>query len=120
MAEEIIYGQDQQVKIAIMKDIHEGRNPFLILSRALDYIAEKSGEPTFSEVAKDNIRSIYGIGLLETPLLQEELQEICARSKQLEAAHESETSEEHKKRIEYAILAHQKRAAQLQEMLKKE
>ena len=117
MSDEIICGQDQQIRIAIMNDIHEGKSPFFIINRLLDYVADKSGEKSFATVAKENIRSIYGIGLNEPHLLKDELQEILEREQRLKHAYDIEESEEHKKRIEYALLAHQKRAEQLQKIL---
>lgn len=119
MPEKMICGQEQQIKIEIMKDIQEGKPPIEILYRCIEYIGKKSGEPTFSDVAKENIRSVYGIALGEPVLLQKELEDVIQRGKKLKEAYKREgETEENKRRIEFALIAHRKRAAQLKELLK--
>lgn len=117
--EDITLGKDQKIRIEIMKDIQEGKNPFEILFKTIEYIGKISGEKSFATVAKDNIKSVYGIALGEPVLLEEELKEVIKRGKLLKAAYEREGEEEDNKiRINYAIIAHRKRAEQLQEMIK--
>lgn len=106
--------KDQQIRVSIFKDIQMAKPPLEILYRAIEYIADVTNEKTFAQVAKDNIHSIYGIALGEPLLLEKELSGIEERIVKLTVAYENPAeTEEEKKRIEFALLAHKKRAEQL-------
>ena len=112
------HGLQQNIKMELLGLIHSGENPFHIICRLAEYLEEVSAEPGYAKIVKDNIRSIYGIGLGETPLLEDELQDVVSRGGKLKAAYEQETeSAEVKKRIEFALISHRKRAEQLQHLL---
>lgn len=112
-------GQEANLKIEIMHLITEGKDPFEIINACVDFIARVTNEKNFAEVAKVNIRSIYGIGLGEPVLLQKELDDVLEREKKLKTALENyEIAEEDKKRIDFALNQHRKYAEQIEQRMK--
>jgi hypothetical protein len=117
----IPHGIQQDIKIELMEMIHNCEDPFQIIGHIAEYLERTSAEGGYAQIVKDNIRSIYGIGLGEPKLLENELHDIIERGKKLKQAYESDIeSEEVKKRIEFAIIHHRKRAEQLQLMIRSE
>jgi len=117
----IPHGIQQDIKIELMGMIHNCEDPFQIIIYIAEYLERTSAEGGYAQIVKDNIRSIYGIGLGEPKLLENELHDIIERGKKLKQVYESDIeSEEVKKRIEFAIIAHRKRAEQLQLMIRSE
>ena len=108
------HGIQQNIKMELLGMIHHGENPFDIICHIAQYLEEASAEGGYADIVKDNLRSIYGVALGEPRLLEAELHDVNERGKKLKAAFESETeSAEVKKRIEFALIRHRKRAEQL-------
>lgn len=114
------HGIEQNIKMDLLGMIHNGSNPFDIILHVARYLEDASAEGGYAKIVEDNIRSVYGIGLGEPKLLADELHDVIERGKKLKAAYESQVeSEEIKKRIEFALISHRKRAEQLQLLIQK-
>ena len=74
----------------------------------------------FYSQLNDDIRAIYGAGLLEPKPLELELEEVQGRLEKLREASQRETEPaDNKERIKRAIQAHEQRATQLKELIEK-
>jgi hypothetical protein len=108
------HGIQQNIKMELLGMIHHGESPFKIIGHMAKYLEGMSGEAGYAQIIEDNLRSIYGIALGEPYLLDAELHDVIERGKKLKAAYENDAnSAEVKKRIEFALIRHRKRAEQL-------
>ncbi len=115
------HGVQQNIKMDLLGMIHDGEDPFSIIYHLAKYLEEASAEAGYADIVKENLRSIYGIALGNKKLLEDELAEVIERGKKLKDAFErKDESDEVKKRIEFALIRHRKRAEQLQLLLKEE
>lgn len=106
---------------AILKGARAGEPPVTLLLKAVKCIGLMTGETvTYSQLEED-IKSVYGVGLLEPEPLRMELEEVKGRLQKLQNALERDTEpEDSKKRIQAAIEAHKARANQLEKLLQRE
>lgn len=112
------HGEQQSIKMEILDMIHSGESPFDILYHVAKYLEDVSGEPGYAKYVEDQIRSIYGCALQHEKPLQNELAEVEARLKRIEASYENPvfTEEEHI-RIGFAIEKHKKNIERLRTLI---
>lgn len=112
------HGEQQSIKMEILDMIHSGESPFDILYHVAKYLEDVSGEPGYAKYVEDQIRSIYGCALQHEKPLQNELAEVEARLKRIEASYEnpSFTEDEHI-RIGFAIEKHKKNIERLRTLI---
>lgn len=114
-----IYGGEQNIKMALMQMINEGKDPYEIILYMADYLEKISGEKGYKENVRDCIQSVYGIGLNEEGPLNSALMQVRQRCQQLEASMAGIEEEDVKKRILFAVEHHKKFAAFLENKIKK-
>ena len=114
------HGQQQQIKMDLVKMIHSAENPFDILYHIAKWLETESGEPGYAQYVEEQIHSIYGFALEHVKPMKNELQEVEARLKRIEASYENPdfTEEEHI-RIGFAINQHKKNIERLKIMIQK-
>lgn len=113
------HGQEQQIKMDILSMIERAENPFDIIYHFVKWLEVFSGEPGYAKYAEDQIRSVYGLALQHVKPMQEELAEVEARLKRIEAAYEKpEFTEEERTRIGFAITHHKENIERLKILIK--
>ena len=113
------HGQEQQIKMDILSMIERAENPFDIIYHLVKWLEVFSGEPGYAKYAEDQIRSVYGLALQHVKPMQEELAEVEARLKRIEAAYEKpEFTEEERTRIGFAITHHKENIERLKILIK--
>lgn len=114
------HGKEQQMKMAILDMIHRAESPYDIIYMMAKRLEAASGEPGYADYVKDQLRAVYGCALQEEKLLTDELNDVTARLRRIEAAYESDdfTEEEHT-RIGFAITRHKKNIERLKELIQK-
>jgi hypothetical protein len=114
------HGHEQQAKMVMLNMIHSAENPYDILYHVAIELERESGEPGFAAYVKDQIHAVYGFALQEEKPLEEELEEVRARLKRIQASYDSDRfSEEEHIRIGFAIDRHKKNIARLEEMIQR-
>ena len=107
-----------QLRTNIIKGIKAGESPYKLLLKAVECISLMTGDSLLLTATREDIKSIYGVGLLEAEPLKIELEEVQKRLAKLEQAVTREGEpEDSRQRIQNAIKAHYARADQLQELL---
>ncbi|MDQ0203256.1 hypothetical protein [Pectinatus haikarae] len=114
-----VYGGEQNIKMALMQMINEGKDPYEIILYMADYLERISGEKGYKENVRDCIQSVYGIGLDEEGPLNSALMQVRQRCQQLETSMAGIEEEDVKKRILFAVEHHKKFAAFLENKIKK-
>lgn len=117
--EQKIYGKEQNIKIALMQMINEGRDPYEIILYIADDLEKISGEKGYAENVRECLHAVYGIGLEQKQPLQEALLQTRGRCQKLEKAAAGVDDESTKKRILFAVEHHKKMASFLEEKIKK-
>ncbi|MFV0635598.1 hypothetical protein [Mitsuokella sp. WILCCON 0060] len=113
------HGQEQQIKMDILSMIERAENPFDIIYHFVKWLEVFSGEPGYAKYAEDQIRSVYGLALQHVKPMQNELAEVEARLKRIEAAYEKpEFTEEERTRIGFAITHHKENIERLKILIK--
>lgn len=112
------HGEQQMMKMEIVDMIHSGESPFDIIYHIARRLEKISGEPGYAKYVEDQIRSIYGFALEHVKPMEDELHEVEARLKRIEAAYENpEFTEEEHIRIGFAINHHKKNIERLKNMI---
>ena len=102
----------------ILKGTKAGEPPVALLLKAVKCISLMTGDTVFYSQLEEDIKSIYGAGLLEPEPLKIELQETQKRLQRLQKALERNTeTADSKERIKRAIEAHKARISQLQGLI---
>ena len=105
----------------IAKGISNAENPYKLLLKAMECISHMTGDSVFYTAGYENIKAIYGEGLLEIVPLEMELEEMRARIRKLEESLTREgNSENVKARISNAIKAHKLRESYLSEIMQRQ
>lgn len=107
-----------ELRTQLLKGARAGEPPVLLLLKAVECISLMTSDKLFYSQIEGDIRSIYGAGLLEREPLELELRNVKERLEKLEQAREREEGDS-KRRIEAAIQAHRKRAAELENLIEK-
>lgn len=103
-----------QCRADINKGILSGESPFDLLLKAIECISLMTGEKLFYSQNREQIKAIYGAGLLEVLPLEWELDEVQQRLKMLTRPELDNEPEESKRRIQTAVKAHNDRVLYLQ------
>lgn len=114
------HGKQQNIKMALLKWLNEGRNAYEIIYELAKYLETVSAEPGYAKIVLDDIRNVYGVGLSEQSVISDELLEIRTRLAKLQAAAEKQTDDETQKRLIFAIEHHQKKIKELEHLLAQE
>ena len=103
----------ERCRTDITKGILAAQNPYDMLIQAIQCISLMTGDSVFYNQNLENIKVVYGIGLSEPESLAIELSEVRQRLQMLQRPELASESADIRKRIGYAIKAHQEREAQL-------
>lgn len=111
----------EKLTTAILKGARAGESITALLLKAGECISLMTGDSVFYSQLEEDIKGIYGAGLLEPEPLQLELEEVKGRLQKLQESLQREGEPaDSKRRIENAIEAHKKRANQLQKLIERE
>ena len=102
----------------ILKGIKGGEDIASLLLKACECISLQTGDEHYYIQASEDIRAIYGHGLGEPQLLEQELQETMKRLELIQAAVEQEQDAKTKQRLLGAARAHRSRIDELKESLR--
>jgi len=103
----------ERTKADIVKGIIAGECIYSLFNRAVECIANMTGEKLFYEQNSANIKAIYGVGLLEQAPLENELADVRKRLSMLTRDELSIEPTDSRKRIDKAIKAHREREVEL-------
>lgn len=106
-----------QLQTDILKGIKAGTDIYTLFLQAIDAISRMTSNTCFRSQIEEDLKSIYGAGLLEKPPLKLELEQTQTRLQRLTEAREREQSLDSKQRIGAAIKAHENRIAELEALL---
>lgn len=113
------HGQEQQIKMDVLDMVNRAEDPFAIIYHLVKWLGEFSGEPSYAKYVEDQIRAVYGLTLQHVKPMQDELAEVEARLKRIEAAYEKpEFTEEERIRIGFAIQHHKENIERLKVLIK--
>ena len=113
----VAHGKQQNIKMALLKWLNEGKNAYEIIYELAKYLEEISAEPGYAKIVLDDIRNAYGIGLNEYSVISEELLELRGRLQKLQNALGEQSDEETQKRLKFAIEHHEKKIQELERKL---
>lgn len=107
-----------QLQTALLKGARQGEDIYSLFLKAVKAISLMTSNKAFYSQIEDDIKTIYGAGLLELKPLELELEEVEGRLQRLREAYQRETEPaDSLQRIASAIKAHEQRATQLKGML---
>lgn len=120
-----VYGEYQkniklsgQLQTDILRGVKRGEDIYSLFLKAVQAISFMTSNTVFYSQLNDDIRAIYGAGLLEPKALEQELEEVQERLQRLrEASQRGTEPADSLQRIERAIQAHESRARQLKEWI---
>ena len=113
----VAHGKQQNIKMALLKWLNEGRNAYEIIYELAKYLEEISAEPGYAKIVLEDIRNVYGIGLNEYSVISDELLELRGRLQKLQNALGEQSDEETQKRLKFAIEHHEKKIQELERKL---
>ena len=109
-----------QLQTDILKGAKRGEDIYSLFLKAVQAISLMTSNTVFYSQLNDDIRAIYGAGLLEPKPLELELEEVQGRLERLiEASKRGTETADSLQRIERAIQAHKQRATELKGMIEK-
>lgn len=109
-----------QLQTDILKGAKRGEDIYSLFLKAVQAISLMTSNTVFYSQLKDDIRAIYGAGLLEPKPLELELEEVQERLEKLrEASKRGTEPADSLQRIERAIQAHEQRATELKALIAK-
>lgn len=122
-----VYGEYQkniklsgQLQTDILKGAKRGEDIYSLFLKAVQAISLMTSNTVFYSQLNDDIRAIYGAGLLEPKPLELELEEVQGRLQRLRESSQRNTAPaDSLQRIERAIQAHEDRARQLTALIAK-
>lgn len=107
-----------QLQTALLKGARQGEDIYSLFLKAVKAISLMTSNTTFYTQIEDDIKTIYGAGLLERKPLELELEEVETRLQRLREAYQRGTEPaDSLQRIASAIQAHEQRATQLKSMM---
>ena len=104
----------------ILKGIKGGEDIYSLFLKAAKAIAAMTANEVFYTQVEADIKTIYGVGLLQETPLQMELESTKERLQRLLDAEKVETQAASKERIAGAIKAHRARVSGIESLIKKE
>jgi len=108
-----------QLQTEILKGVRAGEDIYSLFLKAVKAISLMTSNTVFYSQLEEDIRAIYGQGLLDPLPLQIELQQVQERLKRLREAEERELEADSRERIKRAITAHENRIAELEALIAK-
>jgi len=108
-----------QLQTEILKGVRAGEDIYSLFLKAVKAISLMTSNTVFYSQLEEDIRAIYGQGLLDPLPLQIELQQVQERLKRLREAEERELEADSRERIKKAITAHENRIAELEALIAK-
>lgn len=109
-----------QLQTDILKGAKRGEDIYSLFLKAVQAISLMTSNTVFYSQLNDDIRAIYGAGLLEPKPLELELEEVQGRLERLiEASKRGTETADSLQRIERAIQAHKQRATELKGKIEK-
>lgn len=109
-----------QLQTEILKGVKQGEDIYSLFLKAVQAISLMTSNKVFYSQTQNDLRAIYGAGLLEPKLLEMELEEVQERLERLREARKRNTEPaDSLKRIDNAIKAHEKRITILKDMIDK-
>lgn len=103
------------LRTEILNDVKAGEPAAAILLKAVKCIALMTGDRVFYSTAEGSIKSIYGAGLLERTIIENEIRETRERLQKLQEALQRDTEPaESRGRIQEAVKAHEARIEELE------
>lgn len=109
-----------QLQTDILKGAKRGEDIYSLFLKAVQAISLMTSNTVFYSQLNDDIRAIYGAGLLEPKPLELELKEVEGRLEKLrEASKRGTEPADSLQRIEGAIQAHEQRATELKALIAK-
>lgn len=107
-----------QLQTALLKGARQGEDIYSLFLKAVKAISLMTSNTAFCSQLEDDIKAIYGAGLLEPKPLELELEEVEGRLQRLrEASQRGTEPADSLQRIASAIQAHEQRATQLKSMM---
>ena len=103
----------ERCRTAITKGILAAQSPHELLVKAMEWISRMTGDTVFYDQGRENIKAIYGAGLLDPVPLEMELAEVRKRLAMLTRPELDAEPEDSRRRIGRAVKAHREREAQL-------
>lgn len=118
MAENILYGAEQNIRVELADMINAGENPLKIILELAKMLGEISGEKSYYQNIYEQVLTIYGFALNDKFILEKELSEVEERLKKISSAYENpEFTEEEHKRMNYAIERHKEEIERLKKFV---
>ena len=115
------HGKEQNIKMQLIDMIQQAANPFDIIMEIARYLESQSAERGYAQQVKENLRTIYGTALGDKKLLADELKDASERCERIRHTQSQDGfSDEEKARMEFAIKAHERIIARIQEQLDNE
>lgn len=112
------HGREQSIKMDIMGMILGGENPFDIIYHVAKYLEKESFEAGYAVQVRQNMRSVYGLALLDEKLMRDELHDVEERLARIQQAYDTgDFSGDEKKRIRHAITLHQTNIQRLKDRI---
>ena len=109
--------KSEQLQTDILKGVRAGADIYTLFLQAVDAISRMTANAYFQAQIVEDIKSIYGAGLLEKPPLRLELEQTQTRLQRLTEAREREQSFDGEQRIVAAIRAHESRIEELESLI---
>lgn len=117
------HGMQEEIKMQLLAMIQEAADPFDIIYAMAENLEKVSAEQGYARHIIDNIQSIYGIALGQPKPLQDAINDLKQREQRIQAyldatVKDTTVSEEERARLTFAIKAHQRKAARLEDSKK--
>lgn len=106
-----------QLQTEILKGARSGEEIYSLFLKAVKAISLMTSNTIFYSQLEEDIRAIYGQGLLEPIPLKMELQQVQRRLTRLEEAEGQELEADSRERIKRAIKAHKNKIAELEALI---
>lgn len=101
----------------ILRGTRAGESPYTLLLKACKVIGLLTSDSTFYSSMENNIKAVYGVGLLEKVPLEIELEQVRGRLKKLSEAITISQRTDERERINDSITAHQRRVSELERLI---
>ena len=113
------HGMQEEIKMKLLEMVQQGADPFDMLYEVAHFLENVSAERGYAQHIIDNIHTIYGIALDNKKPLSDEINDLKARRDKIQASLSSGNfSTEENARMDFTIKAHERKIAQLEELLK--
>lgn len=111
--------QSNQLQTDILKGLKAGESVYSLFLKASKALSLITGNTVFITQIEEDIKDIYGAGLIEPEPLKLELEQTEKRLERLKHSLTREEETTTKQRINNAVKAHEARIAKLQELIEK-